>query len=411
MDSFRHRDNLGAFRASRNTRPMRSLRVLTIGHSYTVALNRAVMSRVVRDPNIELTVVAPRYFRGDLRPLALEASDTEPYRLEGLDARLTQYIHIFFYEGLHRLLSPGAFDLVHSWEEPYILAGYQIARAASAAGSRFFFRTAQSLPKAYPPPFSGFERYCASHASGWIAGGNLVHEALRKRRGYPALSEIITLGVDEEKFRPDPQAGAALRRSLGLEGPVIGFVGRLTAAKGLDVLMDALEQVPGPWNLLALGSGPYESRVNRWAESRGFGDRVKVLLVGHSDVPRYLQAMDLLVAPSQTTPKWKEQFGRMIVEAFASGVPVIGSDSGEIPFVIDDVGVVVAESDAAGWAAAINELLESPDRRRELSEQGIERFQSLYTSTRVAERYVDFYRRVVETSPQSVRRARGAVPS
>jgi phosphatidyl-myo-inositol dimannoside synthase len=382
---------------------MRPLRVLSIGHSYSVALNRAVMARVGRDPSIELTIGAPRYFRGDLRPLQLEESPTESYRLVGLDARLTQYIHVFFYERLQKLIAPGAFDLVHSWEEPFVLAGYQVARAAAAAGSRYFFRTAQSLPKPYPPPFSQFESYCAHHAEGWVAGGNLVQEALRGRKGYSELTDVITLGVDEDEFRPDPEAGAALRRSLGLDGPVIGFVGRLTAAKGLDVLMAALENVPAPWSLLALGSGPYEARLQRWAEQRGITNRVKVLLVGHSEVPRYLQAMDLMVAPSQTTPKWKEQFGRMIVEGFATGIPVIGSDSGEIPYVIDDAGLVVGESDVKGWTDAISEALESEARRRELGEAGRERFQSLYTSTRVAERYIDFYRRVMDGAPRSAK--------
>ena len=67
--------------------------------------------------------------------------------------------------------------------------------------------------------------------------------------------------------------------------------------------------------------------------------------------------MDLLVAPSQTTPWWKEQFGRMLIEAMACGVPVIGSDSGEIPYVIGDAGMVVSDVDVAGWARAIATLV------------------------------------------------------
>ena len=77
------------------------------------------------------------------------------------------------------------------------------------------------------------------------------------------------------------------------------------------------------------------------------------MLVKHSEVPRYLASMDMMVAPSQSMRNWREQFGRMIIEAFASGVPVIGSDSGEIPFVIADAGRVVAEADAAAWTAEI----------------------------------------------------------
>src|SRR5207248_3079132 len=109
----------------------------------------------------------------------------------------------------------------------------------------------------------------------------------------------------------------------------------------------------------------------QWA--RRHGKRVRVVTgVRHADVPRYLNAMDILCAPSQTTPHWREQFGRMLVEAFACGVPVIGSDSGEIPYVIDKSGLIVAETDEPAWRKALTELVESPTRRRELVARGLD---------------------------------------
>ena len=115
--------------------------------------------------------------------------------------------------------------------------------------------------------------------------------------------------------------------------------------------MQAMEQVGDaePWSLLLLGSGEYKEKLQEWAARNGWS-RVKVMLAKHAEVPRYLGCMDLMVAPSQTMKNWREQFGRMIIEAFACGVPVVGSDSGEIPFVIGDAGRVVAETDVAGWA-------------------------------------------------------------
>ena len=110
-----------------------------------------------------------------------------------------------------------------------------------------------------------------------------------------------------------------------------------------------------------LGSGPMEGKILDWAKTRGWSDRVRIMLARHDEVPSYLGTMDMLVAPSQTTCHWKEQFGRMLIEAFACGVPVIGSDSGEIPYVIGDAGRVVGEKDVLGWAAAIIELLDRPD--------------------------------------------------
>lgn len=380
---------------------MRPIRILTIGHSYLIGLNRAVMARVSRHPDVELTIAAPNYFHGDLRPLWLDRDvpDNGQYELVGLPAYLTRYIHVFTYGGLRSLIRDGRFDLVHAWEEPYVLACYQIARASQRAGSRFMFRTAQSLPKRYPPPFSHFERYCVEKASGWIAGGSLVHQALIQR-GYPGtFSEVITLGVDEDHFRPDPQVGREVRRSLGFEGPVIGFLGRLSAVKGLDTLLDALEALKGPWNFLALGSGPFEARIQEWARQRGWEDRVRVLLAKHDEVPRYLQAIDIVALPSRTTKAWKEQFGRVIVEAFACGIPVVGSDSGEIPILLEGCGRVFPEGNAGALSGTLQELLGDPDLRRQLGEAGRQRCLDNYSSSRVAERYVEYYKRLVEESP------------
>jgi glycosyltransferase involved in cell wall biosynthesis len=157
--------------------------------------------------------------------------------------------------------------------------------------------------------------------------------------------------------------------------------------------MQAMEQVGGarPWSLLLLGSGEYKEKVQEWAAGKGWSDRVQVKLVTHSEVPRYLASMDLLVAPSQTTKNWREQFGRMIIEAFACGVPVIGSDSGEIPFVIGDAGRVVAEADVAGWAHAIEQLLDSPEKRDELRNLGLARAPK-YSVAAISKGWVDCYR-------------------
>jgi phosphatidyl-myo-inositol dimannoside synthase len=170
-------------------------------------------------------------------------------------------------------------------------------------------------------------------------------------------------------------------------------VGRLTEAKGLDILMQAMQQIGSsrPWNLLLLGSGEYQDKVLAWAASLGWRDRVKIKLALHADVPRYLGSMDLLAAPSQTRKNWKEQFGRMIVEAFACGVPVIGSDSGEIPYVIGDAGRVVGETDVAGWAQAIQQLLDDARDRDQLRERGLARAPR-YSVIAIAEQYRAYFR-------------------
>jgi len=382
------------------------LRVLTIGHSYCVALNRALVREVARDPDFEITVAAPSFFHGDLRPIVLEPEPPgSPLRVAPLNTRLSRFIHIFRYDSpaLASLIRDGEFDVVHAWEEPYVFAGYQIARALENSPARFCFRTAQSYVKRYPPPFNYFERTVLARAQGWIAGASLVYEAML-RKGFPKdTGRILNLAVDLAEFQPlSPANRSQVLQELGLQPPVIGFVGRLTRAKGLDVLMQAMEKVGGsrPWSLLLLGSGEYQEKVQAWAARHGWSARVRIKLVKHSEVPRYLGSMDLMVAPSQTMPNWREQFGRMIIEAFACGVPVVGSDSGEIPFVIGDAGRVVAEAGVAGWAEAISQLLDSPEKRGELRTRGFARA-TRYSVATIARQYGDYYRWLAGQSPRA----------
>jgi glycosyltransferase involved in cell wall biosynthesis len=214
---------------------------------------------------------------------------------------------------------------------------------------------------------------------------------------------LIPLGVDINHFYPAPDAGLKIRRSLGWEeqgAPVIGYLGRLVPDKGLDLLMRVLDRLQTPWRALFVGTGPMETSLQTWANRHP--DRVRICTtVKHDDVPQYLNAMDVLCAPSQTMPNWKEQFGRMLIEAFACGVPVIGSDSGEIPYVIQEAGVVVGEKDEQGWVQALSDLLESPCQRAELGAQGLHRSHSVYAWPVIAKQYLEFFTELLDCKGKS----------
>src|SRR5205807_7616018 len=137
-----------------------------------------------------------------------------------------------------------------------------------------------------------------------------------------------------------------------------------------------------------------EADLRAWGQRHE--DRVRVCTgIPHDAVPRYLHPMDVLCAPSQTLSHWREQFGRMLIEAFACGVPVIGSDSGEIPYVIGDAGVIVAERDVAAWTRAIQGLLADPSLQDDLSTRGRRRAVSIYDWSVVARQHSAFFRQLI----------------
>jgi glycosyltransferase involved in cell wall biosynthesis len=380
----------------------RRRRLLSIGHSYAVTMNRRLaqeMARVGGDA-WDVTAAAPKHFVGsnDLRPVHLERQDDEPCRVVPLNAYLTARVHAFVYGWGLRALVAERWDLVHCWEEPYILVGGQMAWW-TPRGTPLVFRSAQSISKSYPFPFKQIEKYAIQRASGWLCCGRLVEQMLRGRPGYDRLPHArIPLGVDVNAFRPDRAAGEAILHKVGWDSkgaPVVGYLGRFTPEKGLDLLQRSLDRVRTPWRALFVGAGALLPSLRAWADRHG--DRVRVCVdVTHDQVPAYLNAMDILCAPSQTTRSWKEQFGRMVVEAFASGVAVIGSDSGEIPYVLKDSGIVVSEKDEAGLTRAIEELLEDGKKREELGRRGLARAHDEFAWSVVARRYLQFFEAVLE---------------
>jgi phosphatidyl-myo-inositol dimannoside synthase len=101
--------------------------------------------------------------------------------------------------------------------------------------------------------------------------------------------------------------------------------------------------------------------------------------------------MDVLCAPSRTTRRWREQFGRMLIEAMASGVAVVGSDSGEIPWVLDDAGMIVREADIEGWTQALRTLVDTPGLREDLGRRGLARARARFAWPVVAEAHLAFF--------------------
>ncbi|WP_164008134.1 glycosyltransferase family 4 protein [Pyxidicoccus trucidator] len=373
----------------------RPRRLVTISHSYVVTLNRRLANEMARVGGGEwdVTVVAPRFFHGDLSPLTLRREPEELARVEDVRALFSRSLHTFVYGPELRARLSGAVDLVHAWEEPYVLVGLEVA-LLTPRRVPFVFCTAQNLSKRYPPPFAQMERFVVQRSAGWVAWGETVKENLLSRPGYAQRpARFIPMGVDVDLFRPDRASGAEVLRELGWETsgpPVVGYLGRFVPEKGVPLLMEALERLTTPWRALFVGGGPMEGALRDWASRQG--DRVRVLTgVPHGGVPRVLNAMDMLCAPSQTTPKWKEQFGRMLAEGFACGVPVLGSDSGEVPRTVGDAGLVLPEASPPAWTTALAALLESPERRRELSERGRERAVTRFAWPVVARAHLDFF--------------------
>ena len=375
-------------------------RLLTIGHSYVVAANRRLAHHMALEGKGEwaVTAMAPLRFRGDLRRIDVEPIAGEACTLRGVPMRCDRVPHLMWYGGDAREILSGDWDVVHCWEEPYTRSAAQAARAA-APSAKLVVASFQNLSKRYPWPLRAYERTTLRRADGWIAFGDTVRTTLEARPGYAGVPcRVIPPGVDLDRFRPDAAAGGSIRARLGWpsEAVVVGYLGRFIAAKGIETLLAALapQLEPRRCHALFVGGGDLEPALRRFAREHAGAVHVQTG-VAHGEVPAWLNAMDVLCAPSRTTPRWREQFGRMLIEAMACGVAVIASDSGEMPFVVADAGAIVPEGDGKAWQDAIARLIRDHALRGACVERGLARAREQYAWPIVARRHLAFFDEVL----------------
>ena len=371
--------------------------LLTVGHSYVVAENRRLAHEMALQGRgrWRVTAIAPSAFRGDLRDVQLEPIEGEACEVRRIAVRFDRSPHFMWYSGLRRAMA-GTWDVVHCWEEPYVFAGAQIART-SPPESALVVATFQNISKRYPWPFSAFERRTMARADGWIAFGQSIGRTMESRDGYDAVTAVIPPGVDVSRFRPDPETTRSMRARIGwpADARVVGFTGRFVPQKGLRIMCAALAASQTPWRALFVGGGPLEHELRQFAAAHPGRVHIETQ-VPHSEMPRWLNAMTMLCAPSQTTAAWREQFGRMLIEAMAAGVAIAASDSGEIPYVVSDAGIVVPEGDAAAWTRAIDRLLTNDRAREDFVRRGLDRARQCFSWPIVAQRHLEFFETVLE---------------
>ncbi|GAB3409894.1 glycosyltransferase family protein [Flindersiella endophytica] len=247
-------------------------------------------------------------------------------------------------------------DIVHVIGEAGYLSTFQILNLCTRywPQAAVTLYAAQNLVTRYPYPFPALERRAYSRIS-CATPITPAAEGVLRAKGYRGRSHVVPLGVDTDLFTPRP--------ALRPRPFTVGFVGWLERHKGIPDLLAAADLVNA--NLLLVGKGRLESAVERESVRRAGRVRLHPWANRHQ-LPDLLAQMDVLVLPSipviqRNVAPWigiplKEQFGRVLVEAMACGVPVIGSDVGEIPHVIGDAGLVYPAGDVTALAHCLAQL-------------------------------------------------------
>jgi glycosyltransferase involved in cell wall biosynthesis len=337
-------------------------RLLVVSHPAVLSVNQLIYGELARR-GWRVDLVVPRRWRSEYskRPII-------PAALPGLEGALhpvpvllsgrpQRHVYVTRCRALARRLAPAVAFLE---AEPYALAATQWHRALSRLGIPFGVQAYENIDRPLPGPVRRLRSHVLDDAAFVAARSETAGRLVRAwgARGEVGLAPPAVPGWQEI---PPARAGRPF---------TVGFAGRLIPSKGLEDLLAAVRRLQAPVELLLIGNGELRERLDG-AEIPGAQVRVLGGL-SHEQMAEGYSQLDVLVLPSHTTPTWKEQFGRVIIEALWCGVPVVGSNSGEIPWLIGLTGggLVFEEGDVAGLAAALEKLRGEPELRASLAHAG-----------------------------------------
>lgn len=368
---------------------MRPLGVLRISHS-SVAAEWRRRERCLTALGASVTLVTAKKWQKGGGEVKLDISPDE--KVLGL-ATFGHHPCGFAYDpvGLWRALRSAPYDVLDVHEEPYSLAATEVLllRWLVRRRSPLVFYSAQNLPKRHALPVRLAERGVLATAKGAYPCNEAAAANLR-RKGFRGAVATIPLGVDPPKSTRTAFATTGTTTDEGgLAALRIGCAGRLGAEKGFDLAIEAVAPEPR-WLLTIAGEGPERSRLEDLARRLGASRRVQFL--GHCrEMDRFYSGIDVLVVPSVPVHGLQEQFGRVVAEAMAAGVPVVSSTCGSLPEVVGDAGLTVGPGDVEGLRLALARLDKDPSLRRDLARKGRERAR-MYSWESVAARQLGLYR-------------------
>jgi glycosyltransferase involved in cell wall biosynthesis len=350
-------------------------RVLVVSHPAVLPVNQAHYARLA-ELGWEVDLIVPsrwrhEYATSSFRPRALPELEQSMRTLRVVfPGRPQRHVYAARTGRLLRHLRP---DVALFEEEYFSLPAAQWGVAAAKLGIPFGVQADENLDRELPLPARLVRSWVLRRAA-FVTARSPVAGTLARRHGATGLIPLVPHAVpgwEAKPLRPD--------RIF-----TIGFAGRLVVEKGIRDLVEASHRLEAPVRLLFVGDGPLRLELEHSSHNGLSVELVRGL--PHERMPEAYARMDVLVLPSRTTARWAEQFGRVLVEALWCGVPVVGSSSGEIPWVIESTGggQVFPEGDVDALAATLSWLRTRPEERRALATSGRAAVERLFSATAAA---------------------------
>lgn len=306
---------------------------------------------------------------------------------------------LHFYPSLWKTLSRINPDIIHVIEEPWTLCTLQtlLWKRIYKKKTKVIFTTFENLSKGYSHIYDKWIESFTLKNSDLAVVLDKMMEKILLEKGFKKDIKIVpgfALGVDTEIYKK--MNVSRLRKQLSLDKFTIGYSGRFQKEKGIQILLKAVAKIKKDYNVLLLGWGQYKPEIEELVKELGLSDKTKIIdeKLG-SKIVSYLNCIDLLVVPSLTMPTWREQFGRVVPEAMICEIPVITSDSGSLPYVLGEAGLLFKEGDVEDLKNKIELIMNDEQLKKNLIKKGIKMVYEFYDSKKIAHNTYKVYKELL----------------
>jgi glycosyltransferase involved in cell wall biosynthesis len=355
-------------------------RIVVVSHPNVVPHNQRIYVRLA-ELGWDVKLIVPNRWVDEYTPQGYTTQVDEEFRGTFARVRVARPGVIqrhFYITRPSRWLRRWRPDTVFMEQEPFSIPAVQWGVACERLGIPWGLQGDENLDRPFPWPARAIRSWVTPRVDYFAARSPTAGEMLR-RWGARGRIDVVPHTIPEWAVPPAHK---------GRGDFTIGYAGRLVPQKGIDDLLRAVAPLDFPFRLLVAGDGPLREQVKSADIGRGRLDLRPGLR--SAQMPPIYAEMDLLVLPSRTTRTWAEQFGKVLCEALLCGVPVLGSSSGEIPWVIETSGGgrVFPEGNREALTRMICELHDDNDARAELARRGREGVERHFVP-RVAARALD----------------------
>ena len=356
------------------------MNILAVSWASHTSVNRHIFRVLGQQDGVGISVVIPKnisidgisvncddFVEEDINVISLAITHGNP--------RHNRYVGIY---DVLRNLEP---DIIYHEDDPISLQALQYGMWCFLNNKTLICRTNQNTPIGYKDEikrlglFKGII-YASLKLSVCAIARKFVHHifaisndgvSIYNKLGYKDVTKI-PLGFDEDIFKINDSAREFIRDKLGIDGVVFSYIGRVIEGKGLHILLEALSRIKDhKWTLLlddfSTGSQTtYQQRITEHIHDWALKDRIVSFEADHKEIANYMNASDVVIVPSITTPNFKEQYGRVAPESMACGCLVIASKSGTLPELVQDAGWLFEEGNIGELERLLIKAIKLNDR-------------------------------------------------